>query len=59
MPKIEVDKEKCIGCGTCVEICENFRLVEGKSKPIDPNPKKIGCNKRAKDNCPTGAISIK
>ena len=58
MPKIKIDKEKCIGCGTCVSICPQvFELGEdGKSRVKNPNGK---CDlKEAAESCPTEAISI-
>jgi len=59
MPKINVDKEKCIGCGACVSLCpKSFELVNGKANPIKPNVKKITCEKEAADSCPVGAIII-
>lgn len=56
--KINVDKEKCIGCGTCVSLCEEcFELKDGIS-----HPKKDACEscdlKEVADSCPVGAISI-
>ena len=59
MAKVSVDKKKCIGCGSCVDLCENFKLVSGKSQPIDKNPKEVGCNEKAAKACPTGAITVK
>lgn len=60
MPKITVDKEKCIGCGACVSICpKSFELVDGKARPIKAEVKKITCEKEAADSCPVCAISIK
>lgn len=57
----KVDKEKCIGCGACAALCPKvFKMSsDGKSKVINPK----GCNgdcdcENAKDNCPTGAISL-
>jgi NAD-dependent dihydropyrimidine dehydrogenase PreA subunit len=34
---IEIDTEKCIGCGDCVDICpaEVLELQDGKSVPIN------------------------
>jgi len=59
MVKVSVDKKKCIGCGTCTDLCDNFKLVDGKAKPVNANPKEVGCNKTAKESCPTGAIEVK
>jgi len=60
--KININKEKCIGCGYCASVCpEVFELGEdGKSKV------KEGVNfsdfedqiKEAKEGCPVGAIEI-
>ena len=31
--KIKVDKQKCLGCGVCINLCsEVFELKDGKSK---------------------------
>ncbi len=59
MPKVSVNKKKCIGCGACVDVCSNFKLVKDKAQPINPNPKTIGCNKEAEESCPEGAITVK
>lgn len=57
--KVSVDKEKCIGCGSCVAVCEgNFEMKDGKAvaiKPISDLP----CNKEAADICPVSAITVK
>ncbi len=57
--KVSVDKEKCIGCGSCVALCEgNFELKDGKAqakKAISDLP----CNQDAADTCPVQAIEIK
>ena len=58
--KIEYDKEKCIGCSACVVACGgNWEMDGDKAKVKNPNPKTVGCNKKAKDSCPEDAISIK
>ena len=58
MVKVSVDKNKCIGCGECVKICKNFKMVNNKSVPVDKNPKEIGCNEKAAKNCPTKPIKV-
>jgi NAD-dependent dihydropyrimidine dehydrogenase PreA subunit len=37
MVSIVVDKEKCDGCGECVDICpaEVYAIEEGKSVPVN------------------------
>lgn len=57
--KIKVDREKCIGCGSCVAVCEkNFELKDGKARAKKTEVKEIGCNQEAADVCPVGAITI-
>jgi ferredoxin len=60
--KIVVDEEKCIGCGTCMEICPAVFFVDestGKSKIIDAEACEfVGCCEAAEENCPVEAITI-
>lgn len=61
MKKLNVDKSKCIGCGTCVFIAPKvFKLgKDGKSevlKNADIESKEV---KEAIDSCPVSAISLK
>jgi ferredoxin len=58
---VKIDKEKCMGCGTCVGICpEVFELTaEGKagvkaSADLEQYKDKIA---EAIEACPVGAIS--
>jgi len=56
MPRIIINKKKCIGCGACVNVCNNFKLKDGKSyyKKIS----KTNCEKKAANACPVGAIKV-
>ena len=58
--KIEIDREKCIGCGSCVAICpDNWELAnDGKSKPKKIELSEIGCNEKAAQSCPVQCIKI-
>lgn len=59
IPKI--DKEACIGCGTCVATCPDvFEMdVENKAKiKEDADCEKAGCCEAAADSCPVNAIKI-
>jgi ferredoxin len=58
MVKIEIDKEKCIGCGACASACDNFELREGKAHAKKAEVDEIGCNQEAADACPVEAIKI-
>ena len=56
---VSVDKEKCIGCGLCAQICsEVFEMKDGKSQ-VKGGQENSGaeCVKEATTNCPVGAIS--
>ena len=56
--KVKVDKNKCIGCGSCVAICAgNFELIEGKVQEKNAESD-LPCNKEAAESCPVQAISV-
>jgi ferredoxin len=58
--RVKVDKEKCIGCGSCVSICPNFYLKGGKAevKKEIITEKEYDNNLEAAEMCPVNAISI-
>jgi len=57
---VKVDKEKCIGCGLCSNLCPQvFELAkDGKARVKERADleKNKECVKEAKEGCPTGAI---
>jgi UDP-glucose 4-epimerase len=55
--EVKIDPAKCVGCGTCLEVCvfKGREILEGKAT-IDPELC-LGCG-RCVDVCPNGAISI-
>jgi len=58
--KIEIDQERCIGCGNCANICPNsFELKEGKAFAKRKETENIGCEEEAASSCPVEAITIK
>ncbi len=58
MAKVELDENKCIGCGTCVALCPaNFEMSGAKAKV--KSAEDSGCAKQAAENCPVSAISVK
>ena len=58
--KVHLDKNKCIGCGTCAAVCPaNWEMKDdGKVEPIKTEIEKLGCNRLAEESCPTQAIEI-
>lgn len=58
MFKVEVDLEKCNGCGECVDICpmEVFELQDNKSIPVK-HEECIGCESCVV-NCEQEAITV-
>jgi ferredoxin len=57
---INVDKEKCLGCGACVATCpEVFELgADGKAQVKADAKLDATCVQSAKDGCPVSAIVI-
>jgi len=56
--KIDIDKDLCIGCGTCVSIApKSFKLTDdGKVEVIEPQEDDEAKIKEAIDSCPVSAI---
>lgn len=55
---IKVDKEVCIGCGTCTIIApKSFKMVDGKAEAINPPGDTPEVVKEAIDSCAVGAIT--
>ena len=60
MPKIIIDRNKCIGCMYCVNVCpKSFEMFEGKARPKTGEVKKITCEKEAAEGCPVQCITVK
>lgn len=57
---LNVDKEKCIGCGACASIAPNtFKIGDdGKSEVINETGDTGDAIKQAIDACPVQAISL-
>jgi NAD-dependent dihydropyrimidine dehydrogenase PreA subunit len=58
MYKIEVDEEKCIGCGECVDICpvDVYEMQDEKSVPVNEE-ECIGCESCI-EVCEQDAITV-
>ncbi|MCD6465198.1 4Fe-4S binding protein [Candidatus Bathyarchaeota archaeon] len=58
MVKIEVDPEKCTGCGTCVEVCPVgvYEIKDNKAVPV--NVDECLLCRACETQCPSNAITI-
>ncbi len=71
MPKVIIEQEQCIGCGTCENLCSEYfklgdgmkaRLIKGKKNGAKYEleiTKVEPCIKDAIKNCPVECIHIK
>lgn len=58
MSAVFVDREKCIGCGTCAALCPAvFEVIDDKAQVKKTSPD-VGCAKEAAENCPVQAIVV-
>jgi ferredoxin len=62
MAKVSVDKDLCIGCGLCADLCSNvFQLEDdGKAgvKSQEAAQAELACAKDAASTCPSEAIKV-
>lgn len=68
MAKIKLEREVCIGCGSCAAVCpKHFEMVDdGKSHIVGTEKKeveeleveKVDCAKTAAETCPVQCIHI-
>ena len=58
MYKVEVDEEKCIGCGECVDVCpvDVYEMQDEKSVPVNAE-ECIGCESCV-EVCEQDAITV-
>ena len=58
MYSVEVNAEKCVGCGECVDVCpvEVFDLQDEKSVPVNAE-ECLGCESCI-EVCEEGAITV-
>jgi len=58
--KLKINKDKCIGCGQCVSLCEDVfdfdddNLAKVVESPVSNENEEAATE--AMENCPTGAI---
>ena len=60
MPVVAIDAEECIGCGSCVELCDEvFAMDDDEEKAIvikeEGGPE--DCIQEAMDTCPVECIT--
>lgn len=57
-----VDKNKCIGCGVCVDLCDDvFQITPcgiAETLITSVENSNVGKAEEAKDKCPTCAIEV-
>jgi ferredoxin len=68
MAKIKLEREKCIGCGSCVALCDKyFEIIDDGKSSIKGAQKqevqeleveKIECAESASEACPAQCIHI-
>lgn len=59
--KVTIDKEECIGCQSCVELCPEvfaFNDDEEKAFVVKPDGGDLECTKDAAAACPAACIHI-
>jgi ferredoxin len=54
---IKVNKEKCVGCGLCTNICGEVFVLGKDGKAFAKAQKDLPCVKEAIESCPVEAIS--
>lgn len=60
MPHVTVDKELCIGCSLCVQICPSVFVMgsDDKAEVLPNADTSQPCAKEAEQSCPSAAIKV-
>ncbi|MCG2809251.1 MAG: ferredoxin, partial [Candidatus Portnoybacteria bacterium] len=53
--KIKIDKDKCIGCGSCVAVCSDCFEMDSDNKAVLKDSGDMKCAQEAVDVCPVQA----
>ncbi|MFH0907109.1 MAG: ferredoxin [bacterium] len=60
--KIKIDKNLCIGCGSCVSVCEDCFELTDDNKACVKQDNQCNCDdeciKQVVDICPVNAIEV-
>jgi uncharacterized protein len=56
MPKPQIDKSKCAGCGACIQVCPHGAIKIGEDEKAFINHKKCQKCGKCKAVCPFNAI---
>ncbi|MBU3181854.1 ferredoxin [Clostridium psychrophilum] len=60
--KAHVDKDTCIGCGLCPEVCAEIFEMEDDGKAVASTDEVaeniVSSAKEAEEQCPVGAITV-
>lgn len=59
--KVVIDRDECIGCETCVELCPKVFALENdgeKAEVIKEDAVDLKCVEESIDSCPVECISI-
>lgn len=55
---IKVDKNTCIGCGLCANMCPDVFAMDDDGKSEVIGQENVSCAKEAEGACPVSAISV-
>ncbi|MFH1661712.1 MAG: ferredoxin [Candidatus Falkowbacteria bacterium] len=56
---IKLDKNLCIGCGTCVAVCpKSFKMNDDEAKAEVISQEDSECVKNSVESCPVQAIKV-
>jgi ferredoxin len=59
--RLRIDKESCVGCGNCADICPDAIEMDGDlavAKITDVPDKLQACCREAADSCPVEAVIL-
>lgn len=59
--RIRFDREKCLGCGACASVSDNWTIEGSKARPkkVEISETDLESNEEAAKLCPLNAIKIK